>query len=183
MTGGRSSTELFLRTLVAVETVTLIITTRGIALPLGIHWSNMTMAMLDPLSLDAAQAVFTDVAGEPDSPTETDATTELMRAVDCMPLTVWLLAQLAQQGNLPLVLLKWWVGFTTRALQIEAGGREYSIEVSVKLSLLCLPAIKGNPGPRHLLSVCSQLPDRLLPSVYEQLRDYFDNIDAAAGLL
>ena len=179
----RSSTELFLRTLASVETVTLIITTRGIALPPGIRWSNKKTAGLDPLPLAAAQEVFIDVAGEPDSPAEADATTQLLRAVDCVPLAVWLLAQLAQRGNAPSHLMKRCTNSTTRVLRTEASGREHNIEASIELSLFFLPTRDVDAGPRDLLSACSLLPDGLLPAVREQLRKAFEDIDSAADLL
>ena len=87
-----------------------------------------------------------------------------------MPLAVWLLAQLAQRGNPPSRLLKRWTDSTTRLLRTEPRGREYNVEASIELSLSFLPALDVDAGPRELLSVCSLLPNGLLPAVREQLR-------------
>ena len=165
--------------------MTLIITTRGIALPPGIRWSNVKTAALDPLSLPAAKPTFTDIAGEPDSDAENDALTQLLRAVDsdCMPIAVWLLAQLTQRGKLPSRLLQRWKDSSTRDLRTEPRGRKYNVEASVELSVSFLPAPEVDPGPCELLTVCSLLLDGLFPDVRKQLDDCFANIDGAADVL
>ena len=106
-----------------------------------------------------------------------------MRAVDCVPIAVVLLSQLAQHGNRPSLLLKRWNQTYSRLLRTAATGREYNVEVSISLSLNFLPSLDADPGPLHLLSVCSELPDGLFEPVFEQLRRYFHDIDDSADIL
>ena len=108
---------------------------------------------------------------------------QLLRAVDCMPLPVSLLAQLAQQGNPPSQLLLEWGKSKSRLLRTETNGREYNVEVSIKISLDFLPHPEVDAEPLQLLSVCSQLADGIFPPVVSQLQPHFVDLDGAARLL
>ncbi|KAH7092748.1 P-loop containing nucleoside triphosphate hydrolase protein [Auriculariales sp. MPI-PUGE-AT-0066] len=105
---ARSQLELLLRRLAAIPTLTLIITSRGVVLPRGIRWANVASASLEPFSAEAALQTFDEISGtsEYDEETECAAVVELMKEVDYMPLAVTLLAQLAQCGEKPSMLLR-----------------------------------------------------------------------------
>ena len=150
------------------------ITTRGTALPpWRVRWTNRAAATLDTLTLDAAHDIFVAAAEEPTQPAEKTALLELLHAVDCMPIAVVLISQLAQQGHQPSLLLKRWNRTYSKLLASAGTGREHNVEVSITLSLKFLPPVDKDAGPFHLLSVCSELADGLREPVFEQLREFF----------
>ncbi|KAH7098818.1 hypothetical protein BKA62DRAFT_809932 [Auriculariales sp. MPI-PUGE-AT-0066] len=112
----RTQAELVLRHLGAIKTLT---------------WSSRVAvssfpgaASLEPFSPSAAAQTFDEIAGDMhrDVETERSAVEELVRAVDCMPLAITLLAELAQRGNKPSELLSHWRESHTAMLQTSATG-------------------------------------------------------------
>ena len=99
----QSATERFLKTIAGIDTVTLIVTVRGVALPPDLRWSNTETSALGVLAPDAARHAFTDIAGKSyeSNAIESSATDTLMSEVQYMPLAIALLGQLAQRGNSP----------------------------------------------------------------------------------
>ncbi|KAH7075287.1 hypothetical protein BKA62DRAFT_836626 [Auriculariales sp. MPI-PUGE-AT-0066] len=136
---ARSQLELLLRRLAAISTLTLIITSRGVVLPRGIRWANVASATLEPFSAEAALQTFDDIAetSKSDDETERAAVVELMKDVDYMPLAVTLLAQLAQCGEKPSVLLRHWNQLHTTMLRLDplASGRETNVAASIAVSI------------------------------------------------
>jgi len=181
----RRDTERLLQTLGNMDNLSLIVTSRGSIPPPGVKWANARSTSLDTLTVEAALAVFSDLAGESIAVSNeaSQAMKQLVTEVDCMPLAVSLLAQLARNGESPLSLLRQWESKRSRLLQTEATGREYNVEVSISITLDFLPSAEVNPEPVRLLAICSELPAGLFPGVMDDLRASFDDIDAAARLL
>ncbi|KAH7098731.1 hypothetical protein BKA62DRAFT_773141 [Auriculariales sp. MPI-PUGE-AT-0066] len=179
----RQDTERLLRTLASIEHLSLVVTSRGTTLPPGIRWANMKQATLQTISLHAAQSVFADIAGECENAQQEVAVRELLAAVDCMPLAVTLLAQLAQNGESPTSLLRQWHAKRSGVLRTESTGREYNVEASIAISLDFLPSASNDPDPLQLLAICGRLPDGLSARLVEALRSSFNDIDNAIRIL
>ena len=179
----RSTTEKLLSTLANIPTLSLVVTCRGIVLPVPqhVHWCNRQWATLEPISLGAAHRTFLDITMV-DFSDEDDALNELIREVDAMPLAVVLLATLALDGSTPSELLDGWRR-SHSALLRTGEGRQHNIEASVSLSLSVLQAGTDGVEGMQLLSICSILPDGLRPPIYDHLRSQFKHIDNARSRL
>ncbi|KAH7100043.1 hypothetical protein BKA62DRAFT_758272 [Auriculariales sp. MPI-PUGE-AT-0066] len=179
----RNQTALLLEHLASITSLVLVITSRAGVAPNCVQWSNADFTELPPISLDAALDTFIQTAGRPEESTELFALETLLRGVDFMPLAITLLAQLAQLKNPPSELLRRWQTTQTKSIRTRGDHREYSVDISIRLSLDMLMAATGNLESLQLLSVCAHLPDGLRPSILDQLRHSFENIDSARDLL
>ncbi|KAH7097020.1 hypothetical protein BKA62DRAFT_833577 [Auriculariales sp. MPI-PUGE-AT-0066] len=179
----RIKTEQMLTRLADIGSLTLIVTSRGAVPPGGVQWSNLGSAEILPISLDAAQQTFGQIAGWPVSEEEQAALDTLLREMDCMPLAVTLLARLALRKNSPSELLRRWSATYTRFIQTPGNHRECSVDVSIRVSLDLLTAMDYGGDGLQLLSMCSYLPDGLRRPVFKQVSGSFENIDAARDLL
>ncbi|KAH7096626.1 hypothetical protein BKA62DRAFT_760499 [Auriculariales sp. MPI-PUGE-AT-0066] len=163
--------EELLRRLVAIPNLSLLITSRGIVLPSGIRWGNTSTATLEPFSPEAALLTFFDISCKSwdEDGAEHQSLVELIKAVDCMPLAVTLLAQLARQCK-PSELFSRWQEEQTDMLQTRKSGKDSNVAASIALSIKLLLDNSVNDEPLHLLSMCAHLPAGLRPSVFEQLK-------------
>ncbi|KAH7092746.1 hypothetical protein BKA62DRAFT_663641 [Auriculariales sp. MPI-PUGE-AT-0066] len=185
--GDQIQLERLLRRLAAIPTLTLIITSRGIVLPPGISWANVASATLEPFSAEAALQTFDEIARTSgnDEETQRAAVVELLKEVDYMPLAVTLLAQLAQCGQKPSVLLRHWKKLHTTMLKSasRASGRETNVAASIAVSIKLLTAGPNSEESLQLLSICAHLPAGLQTSVFEQLEKHFEDIHSACNSL
>jgi len=172
--------EIFLAQLSAVDELTLVITTRGNALPDCVYWANSEEAELDTLSSTAARQTFEDLTTiEPEvlaSQAEAVALTQLLREIDFVPLAITLLARLE---DLPSSLLREWHDVFTGVLEADyhdGTRRELSVDISIKISLAHL---SRDPQLHRLLPICSQLPAGIFPETSEKLRAALSRIDLA----
>ncbi|KAH7097202.1 hypothetical protein BKA62DRAFT_717329 [Auriculariales sp. MPI-PUGE-AT-0066] len=168
---AKFNTEELLNRLFAVDQVVLVVTARGqVISPVG-RWSNRYDAVLKPLPINAARRTFLDLVGDySQSGEEQNELTELLQEVDCLPLAVTLLARLNQP---PGLLLQQWKRQRTELLQVDhhdGTRREFSLEVSIQVSLALLPRAGIDPEPLQLLAVCSLLPDGLYPGTFEHMQ-------------
>ncbi|KAH7043893.1 hypothetical protein BKA62DRAFT_780494 [Auriculariales sp. MPI-PUGE-AT-0066] len=174
---AQKTTERFLQRLADVPSLTLIVTSRGSVTPSGIEWTNDQSAELEAISLDAARETFEQIAGRPQVTTECDALDKLLAGVDCMPLAVTLLAQLARRKkNSPSQLLQRWHHSKTTFIHTGGDHRESSVNVSIQISLDLLSAMTGGTEGGRLLSICAHLPDGLRTPVFAQLVTQFSDI-------
>jgi len=165
--------------LAQIQSLSIIITCRGILLPQLVEWSNPDTAALEPFSLVAALETFQDRAGFRLTGVDEDIAKELLTAVDHMPLAVTLLGQLARRGTPVSELLDRWNREHSALLRTHNIGRINSAEVSVKLSLTMVRSADASGEALQLLSVCCMPPDGLSPTVFERMRAHFKNIDRA----
>jgi len=126
---------------------------------------------------------FQDRAGRQFFGSNEEVVTQLVNAVDRIPLAVTLLAQLTRRGNTPSSLLDRWHREHSALLQTHEVGRMNSLATSIQISLAMMDAVDESQEALHLLSICSMLPDGLRPSVFEMLRPEFTNIDRARDTL
>ncbi|KAH7098650.1 hypothetical protein BKA62DRAFT_660562 [Auriculariales sp. MPI-PUGE-AT-0066] len=180
---ARKDTERMLQRLAGIPSLTLIITSRGAVPPNGIRWSNAPSAGLETISLGAARETFEQIAGGPELAHECDALDSLLANVDCMPLAVTLLAQMARLGNSPSHLLQRWQRKKTSFIRSGGDDRESSVDVSIQISLDLLEGMHNGTEGQQLLSICAHLSDGLRPSVFDQLDDHFEDIHGARDLL
>ncbi|KAH7097501.1 hypothetical protein BKA62DRAFT_759896 [Auriculariales sp. MPI-PUGE-AT-0066] len=157
-----------------VPLLSLVITARGDRPPSAVNWANKKEGQLASLTLGDARRLFSAVTGVGLDAGEAIQLDELLRVVDCMPLAVCILSQLAEGGQTPSQLLQRWRVVQTRMLQVQETGRLSNIEVSIQLSLDCLP--QQPPEARQLLALCSLLPDGLSSLVRDRLQVCFPDI-------
>ena len=148
----RSEIEMLLTQVTALQTVTLIITMRGAQKPAGTRWSDI-LPPLKPVDLDSAVAIFQAIVNKTD-----EHAIDLIRAVDCVPLAVTLIANLAAvDGETTEALWLRWQEESTA--MVESGqDRLTSLETSIQLSLSS-PRMQRDPSALSLLSAFSLLPD------------------------
>lgn len=148
----RSEIEMLLTQITALQTVTLIITMRGAQKPAGTRWSDI-LPPLQPVDLDSAVAIFQAIVNKADK-----HAIDLIRAVDCIPLAVTLIANLAAvDGESTEALWLRWQEESTA--MVESGqDRLTSLETSIQLSLSS-PRMQRDPSALSLLSAFSLLPD------------------------
>jgi len=150
-----------LQRIAAINHVTLIITMRGTTSPLGVSWTPPSiLPVLSPLSLKGAQSVFHAITGKSEPKDEIDL---LLMELDCVPLAVVLLAQLAKYQSIRS-LLQQWRTHKTGLLHDQSpnSDRLTSIEVSISLSLKSSSMTVQGPGAGQLLALISHLPDGVL---------------------
>ena len=181
LAGGAPVTavEGLLGRLAQIPTLSLIITCRGADLPLSVEWSNANSAVLEPFSLDAALQTFHDRAACQITETNQEVATQLLSAVDRMPLAVTLLSQLARRGNSVFELLDRWNRERTSLLCTHGKGKFNNVGVSIELSINMLSEADDSGEAVQLLSLCSMLPDGLRQGVFERLRLQFQCIERA----
>ncbi|KIM48615.1 hypothetical protein M413DRAFT_59686 [Hebeloma cylindrosporum] len=148
----RSEIEMLLTQITALETVTLIITMRGAQKPAGTKWTDI-LPPLQPVDLDSAVAIFQAIVNTTD-----EHAINLIRAVDCVPLAVTLIANLAAvDGETTEALWLRWQEESTA--MVESGqDRLASLETSIQLSLSS-PRMRRDPSALSLLSTFALLPD------------------------
>jgi tetratricopeptide (TPR) repeat protein len=148
----RSEIEMLLTQITALQTVTVIITMRGAQKPAGTKWSDI-LPPLQPVDLDSAIAIFQAIVNKTD-----EHAIDLIRAVDCIPLAVTLIANLAAvDGETTEALWLRWQEESTA--MVESGqDRLTSLETSIQLSLSS-PRMQRDPNALSLLSAFSLLPD------------------------
>ncbi|KAH7092762.1 hypothetical protein BKA62DRAFT_625955, partial [Auriculariales sp. MPI-PUGE-AT-0066] len=180
---AQKETERMLQRLAGIPTLTLVITSRGAVPPRGIRWSNAPSAGLETISLAAARETFEQISGQPELASERNALDTLLANVDCMPLAVTLLVQLAQLKNPPSQLLQRWHRTKTGFIRSDGDDRESSVDVSIQISLDLLEGTRNGTEGQQLLSICAHLPDGLRPAVFDKLDGHFDDIHKARDLL
>ena len=148
----RSEIEMLLTQITALQTVTLIITMRGAQKPAGTRWSDL-LPPLQPVDLDSAVAIFQAIVNKTD-----EHAINLIRAVDCIPLAVTLIANLAAVDGETTEAL--WLRWQEESITMVESGQDRltSLETSIQLSLSS-PRMQRDPSALSLLSAFSLLPD------------------------
>lgn len=149
----RSDVESFLSDISSISTVNLLITLRGSQHPAGVEWSQL-LPPLKPLDLQSAQALFSKISHKPND----SYTTDLIRAVDRVPLAVTLLAHLAAVHDVTTESL-WERWIEEKTMMIERGeDRLANLDTSIRLSLNN-PRMNHDPNALPFLSILALLPN------------------------
>ncbi|KAJ6480970.1 hypothetical protein C8R45DRAFT_932874 [Mycena sanguinolenta] len=152
-TQSRAGVEEFLSLLTDIDQLGLIITMRGAERPAKVQWTHPFLLPLQPLSDDAAQQTFMDIADNSYSVVDLN---QLLSFTDNVPLAVDLLAHLVDYEGLENVLTRWQAEKTT---MLSVGhDRRSNLDASINLSLSS-PRITSDD--KQLLSLLSILPNGL----------------------
>jgi tetratricopeptide (TPR) repeat protein len=167
----------------AIPSITLILTKRGPEQPIAVKWD--VLEELDVLSLAAAREIFFSITNPNFVSSERTGVDSLLAAVDCVPLAVELLAQVAQSGNESLEKLhNRWTKRRTDLLKLPGHDhRETSVSASIEVSLRS-QLMEESSHAKRLLSMISYLPEGVLFSHVERLSaDWQIDVDDAAHVL
>jgi len=167
--GLKKEVEKLIQAIASYPKVSIIITMRGVLRPCPkIPWTMPYLTPLKPLSLDAARQTFVDINPEVIGDPHLD---DLLKALDCVPLAVTIIASLSTLGETPLELIGRFKSERSSMIYIS-NERLQSIDCSVSLSLTT-PQMKANPEALILLEILSMLPGgakvERLPAIAPQL--------------
>ncbi|KAJ7755446.1 P-loop containing nucleoside triphosphate hydrolase protein, partial [Mycena metata] len=152
---SREEIEEFLSLLTDINNLALVITMRGAERPSKVQWTRPFLLPLPPLSQNAARKMFIDIA---DDKHPLEVVDQVLSLTDNMPLSISLLAHLADIEGCKEILFRWETEKT--ALISEGSDRRSNLELSISLSLSS-PRIASTPQAQDLLALLSMLPDGL----------------------
>ncbi|KAJ6546497.1 hypothetical protein DFH09DRAFT_1171190 [Mycena vulgaris] len=151
--GSRKEVESLLASLCALDSLTVVITMRGSERPAGVQWSRPFLPQLGPLDVPSARKAFLALS---DSLEDDPWIDPLLTAIDCVPLAVALMANLAETDSPESLLLRWREEHSS--LLHRTPDRRSSLDISIGISLNS-PRMKAVPEAFTLLSLISLLPD------------------------
>ncbi|KAJ7768790.1 P-loop containing nucleoside triphosphate hydrolase protein [Mycena metata] len=152
---SRQEIEEFLSLLTDINSLALMITMRGAERPSKVQWTRPFLQPLPPLAQDAARKMFIDIADDKYPLEEVD---QILGLTDNMPLSISLLAHLADMEDCKKILSRWEVEKTS--LISDGHDKRSNLELSISLSLSG-PRIASAPQAQDLLALLSMLPDGL----------------------
>ncbi|KAI0028333.1 P-loop containing nucleoside triphosphate hydrolase protein, partial [Vararia minispora EC-137] len=159
--------ELFLAKVTSMPNTAVLITTRGSSRPLQTNWTKPLLPPLRPLTVHAALEAWECICGVQDSFAEM-----LVKAVDCVPLAVTLLAHLAEADCAEVVWMLWNKKFTAMVHTHDSEHRLSSVEFSIELSLQN-PRIAANPYVLRVLGVLCMLPLGIRLAAVDEMEEAF----------
>ena len=151
---NQAEVEALLTEFASVSRVNLIVTMRGSQQPAGTIWAKV-LPPLKPIDMESTISIFETIAQKVDQ-----FSIKLLEAVDCVPLAVTLIANMAAvDGESSEALWSRWEDERTSMFG-HVGGQDRlkSVDYSVQLSLNS-PRMQQDPGALLLLSAFSILPD------------------------
>ncbi|KAJ7028888.1 P-loop containing nucleoside triphosphate hydrolase protein, partial [Mycena alexandri] len=154
-TKSRKDIEEFLSLLTDIKSLALVITMRGAERPSKVQWTRPFLLPLLPLAQDAARKMFLDIADDKHLLEDVD---QVLSLTDNMPLSISLLAHLADIEGCKDILFRWGTEKTT--LISEGSDKSSNLELSISFSLSS-PRIASTPQAQDLLALLSMLPDGL----------------------
>ncbi|KAF9561156.1 hypothetical protein CPC08DRAFT_817854 [Agrocybe pediades] len=153
---NRSEIEAILAELTSTKRTSIVLTMRGSQKPNGIRWSQ-GIPPLQPVDVHSATTIFKAISHKDD-----EFVSKLVKAVDCVPLAVTLIATLASvDGETTESLWLRWQEENTSMMN-NGDDRLNSLEASVQLSLSS-PRMHRDPTALTLLRVFCLLPDGVSP--------------------
>ncbi|KAJ7749451.1 hypothetical protein B0H16DRAFT_1219263, partial [Mycena metata] len=159
---SRKEMEEFLSLLTDIGSLALIITMRGTERPPKVQWTQPFLLPLQPLSQEAAQRMFLDIADDQQSMEEVN---QLLGFTDNMLLSINLIAHMVDAEGCTEILSRWHKEKTS--VISEGYDCKSNLELSISLSLAS-PRITSVPHAEELLSLLSILPDGLLDAELKQ---------------
>ncbi|KAJ7882911.1 P-loop containing nucleoside triphosphate hydrolase protein [Mycena leptocephala] len=151
----RRGVEELLSWLTDIPHLALVITMRGAERPAKVRWTQPFLPPLQPLSDDAAQQTFFDIADDFHEPKEIE---QVLHMTHNMPLAVNLIAHLVEHEGCSSVLARWESEKTS--LLSVGHDRRSNLDISIGISLSS-PRLTSSPGAMDLLRLLSILPDGL----------------------
>jgi tetratricopeptide (TPR) repeat protein len=171
----RKSSEQILSSLRSISNITIFLAMRGSIPPFGVQWTKLPLPVIGTLSLDAARNTFVQI-----NPYYIDNQLDnLLRALDCWPLAVTLVARVGASGITPSNLLISWEREKSALLHsFDHPDRLESIEVSIQLSL-CNKPMASDPNALALLSILARLPGGIRPEILLHVAPVIREVHAA----
>ncbi|KAI0055936.1 TPR-like protein [Artomyces pyxidatus] len=160
--------ESLLSRMTALPRVALLLTMRGEERPAGTAWTRPLLPPLQPFDFDAAKKTFEEISGKWDEWAEMT-----IKAVECLPLAVTLLAHLAQSLSCQQLWQRWEEKHIA-SVERYKGHKLTSLELSIRLSLEG-SRIKAEPGALLWLSILSILPGGLNLNKAQLFQSIFSN--------
>ncbi|KAF8065399.1 hypothetical protein FPV67DRAFT_183060 [Lyophyllum atratum] len=151
--GGRIA-ECFER-FISRPNVAILLTTRLIGLPPNLEWERLQVPALD---LNAASEAFEKIYR---SPIEPSTLRNILSAIDCHPLSINLLAQVAVQNqwSSPELLAEW--DYRHVWLLENGNGKVQSLAVTIEMTLNSPSIKKLGDIVRHMIQLIALLPQGL----------------------
>ncbi|KAF5333969.1 hypothetical protein D9758_017276 [Tetrapyrgos nigripes] len=152
---ARTDVKHFIEKIADFSCVTLIVTMRGMEGPGEIAWQILGESQIPTLSMEAAREAFYQVSRKIKTEDNSGKIDHLNEQLDCVPLAIRLIAQLAKKISLEN-LLRRWNELKTKILS-ESGaqpGKLTNVEFSIELSVRLL-----DPAAKDLLGALSYLPN------------------------
>ncbi|KZO96473.1 hypothetical protein CALVIDRAFT_598408 [Calocera viscosa TUFC12733] len=147
-----------------MDNLSLILTIRGAITPPNIQWSPDSTYRIEPLKLEDARQLFTQISGKQGSPTGNDeekaveeSITKLVKEMGGIPRPITILATLAQSTN-PADLLAHYLDDGTVILKKGRGERDSSFDKSTMLSIDSL-TMRQSPHALEALRLIALLPE------------------------
>ncbi|VDC01457.1 unnamed protein product [Peniophora sp. CBMAI 1063] len=164
--------EAFLGKLAHVTRLSLVITMRITDLPGQVAWTQPALPPIMPLTFEASMQTWDAFCQSHDEYAE-----KLVRAVDCVPLAVTLLAKIAKSETSKLLWTRW-EREETRLLRLRRGRKSsdhrlQSVETSIQLSLDS-PRLRDDNATQQLLGTLCHLPQGLRESRISIFADAFE---------
>ncbi|KAJ6540218.1 hypothetical protein DFH09DRAFT_1041816 [Mycena vulgaris] len=166
---------------IAVPHLTLIITSRDSDRPRGIKWTAPLLPPIQPLTIAAAVETWDAISHDHD-----DFSILLINAVDCIPLAVTLLSQLAESESAEALWASWETESTKLVKSDGSAHRLNNLELSIELSLQG-PRLRACPGALDFFMILCMLPQGLpesrIPEFETAFRDHFGGTRSAIRVL
>ncbi|KAJ6540175.1 hypothetical protein DFH09DRAFT_1283039 [Mycena vulgaris] len=165
----------------AVPHLTLIITSRDSDRPRGIKWTAPLLPPIQPLTIAAAVETWDAISHGHD-----DFSLLLINAVDCIPLAVTLLSQLAESESAEALWASWETESTKLVKSDGSAHRLNNLELSIELSLQG-PRVRACAGALDFFMILCMLPQGLpesrIPEFETSFRSHFGGTRAAIRVL
>ncbi|KZT34810.1 TPR-like protein [Sistotremastrum suecicum HHB10207 ss-3] len=152
----RQEIENLLSTLSSSKNLSLLVTLRGAERPLGIKWTRPFLPPLPNLDMKSSQEIFVAIS---DVPEDDEYLPRLLQLLDCVPLAITLIANLAQHTSCDELFHRWKeerTGMLSRGFNDR--DRRSSVDVSIQVSLRSERIIR-EPKALKVLQILSLLPD------------------------
>ncbi|KAJ6473034.1 hypothetical protein C8R45DRAFT_1163377 [Mycena sanguinolenta] len=153
---SRGGTEDLLSSLTDISHLALIVTMRGAEHPAKVRWTRPFLPALGPLSLEAAQQMFKEIAEDYHTPKDID---QLLQFTENMPLAVDLMAHLVASEGCSPVLAR--LATEKTSLLSKGSDKRSNLDTSIALSLSSPRLTTHSGGAMDLLQLLSILPDGL----------------------
>ncbi|KZV76207.1 hypothetical protein PENSPDRAFT_570179, partial [Peniophora sp. CONT] len=164
------ATEHLLTTLASFSQLTLLVTTRGSRRPMHVAWTRPFLAPIMPLSLDAALQTWDAICE-----VHNEYSIKLVHAVDCLPLAVTLLANLAESESSKMLWERWEHDKLEVLHTQDSDNRLSNIEFSIELSFRG-PKLKDDVQTVQCLSIICMLPQGLHESRISLFADAYSQV-------
>ncbi|KAJ6540184.1 hypothetical protein DFH09DRAFT_1368578 [Mycena vulgaris] len=164
-----------------VPHLTLIITSRDSDRPRGVKWTAPLLPPIQPLTISAAVETWDAISHGHD-----DFSLLLINAVDCIPLAVTLLSQLAESESAEALWASWETESTKLVKSDGSAHRLNNLELSIELSLQG-SRVRACAGALDFFMILCMLPQGLpesrIPKLETSFRNHFGGTRSAIRVL